>query len=88
MNVKDILDYEIRSSWWASWVGFGWGQNACESQEFFISITQSRTINDTQKPVDRDGQPATLKSMKNLSDEKSRGICRVRQAQKMEWIGK
>lgn len=21
-----FLDYEIRSSWWASWIGWNWGQ--------------------------------------------------------------
>ena len=27
MTNKDILDYEIRSSWWASWIFWGWGQS-------------------------------------------------------------
>lgn len=25
-NILDFLDYEIRSSWWASWIGWDWGQ--------------------------------------------------------------
>lgn len=26
-NMSDILDYEIRSSWWACWIWWDWGQN-------------------------------------------------------------
>lgn len=26
INISDFLDYEIRSSWWASWIGCEWGQ--------------------------------------------------------------
>ncbi len=25
-SLSFFLDYEIRSSWWASWVGWDWGQ--------------------------------------------------------------
>ena len=25
-NISDYLDYEIRSSWWACWIGWDWGQ--------------------------------------------------------------
>lgn len=25
--VRDILNYEVRSSWWASWIGWSWGQD-------------------------------------------------------------
>tara|TARA_R110002033_G_scaffold60171_1_gene110189 strand:+ start:4899 stop:5153 length:255 start_codon:yes stop_codon:yes gene_type:complete len=25
-SLRDCLDYEIRSSWWASWIFFEWGQ--------------------------------------------------------------
>lgn len=26
LSIQDVLDYEIRSSWWASWIGWNWGQ--------------------------------------------------------------
>jgi hypothetical protein len=25
-SLSVFLDYEIRSSWWASWIGWNWGQ--------------------------------------------------------------
>ena len=25
-SLSVFLDYEIRSSWWASWIGWSWGQ--------------------------------------------------------------
>lgn len=25
-SLRLFLDYEIRSSWWASWIGWNWGQ--------------------------------------------------------------
>ena len=25
-SLSVLLDYEIRSSWWASWIGWNWGQ--------------------------------------------------------------
>lgn len=26
IDLSVFLDYEIRSSWWASWIGWNWGQ--------------------------------------------------------------
>lgn len=26
ISLSVLLDYEIRSSWWASWIGWNWGQ--------------------------------------------------------------
>ncbi len=26
MDIKDFVDYEIRSSWWPQWIWFNWGQ--------------------------------------------------------------
>lgn len=31
MNIADFLDYEIRSSWWAEYVWWGWGQELTAS---------------------------------------------------------
>ena len=27
MTIRDFLDYEIRSSWWASFIWWNWGRN-------------------------------------------------------------
>lgn len=29
--LEDFLDYEVRSSWWASWIGWDWGQELAGS---------------------------------------------------------
>lgn len=29
MTLLEILDYELRSSWWASWIWWNWGQELC-----------------------------------------------------------
>jgi hypothetical protein len=26
LSIKDFLDYEVKSNWLASWIGFSWGQ--------------------------------------------------------------
>jgi hypothetical protein len=27
LTIHQIMDYELRASWWASWIGWGWLQN-------------------------------------------------------------
>lgn len=31
LTTKQALDYEIRSSWWASWIWWSWGQELAGS---------------------------------------------------------
>lgn len=26
ISIDDAIDYEIKASWWASWIGWEWGQ--------------------------------------------------------------
>jgi hypothetical protein len=42
-EIKDItffLDYEIKSSWWAGWIGWNWGQEL--SVKYFIWKTKRK----------------------------------------------
>ena len=42
MNIAEVLDYEIRSSWWAPWISYKWAQNLAAS---YYSYKVSRKFN-------------------------------------------
>ncbi len=40
MNLKQFLDYEVRSSWWAGLIWWEWGQNLAAS--YFVWKTKRK----------------------------------------------
>ena len=51
MTIKYFLDYEIRSSWWACWVWWGWGKDL--AARYFSWKTNRKYVRYIDSKIDK-----------------------------------
>ncbi len=53
LTTREILDYEIMSSWWSSWISWGWAQSLAARYFAWKVRTKGRRYREAMGRADR-----------------------------------